>query len=165
MIRPVRTACGRRGGTPAGGRRAFTLAEVLATLLLVGIVLPVVMNGVSIALAASSHARYLAQATSLGEAKLTELVTTGDWLLAEASGDFGLEWPQYRWSCQHFTRDFSMNEIVLRVTWTERGEERTLDLATLAFDTGTVTSETGSTGTTGSTGSGGTGGSGGGARQ
>ena len=148
--------------TPARNRRGFTIAEVLATLLLVGIVLPVVMNGISIALAASSHARYLAQASSLGEAKLSELVTTGDWLLSETNGDFGLEWPQYRWTCQNFTRDFSVNEIVIRVIWAERGEERTLDLSTLAFDSGTVTSSTGSTGTSGSTGSSG---SGGGTRQ
>lgn len=154
-MEPVGGTCQRRGRARAASRSAFTLAEVLATLMLIGIVLPVVMNGVSIALAAASHARYLAQASSLGEAKLTELVTTGDWLLSETNGDFGLEWPQYRWTSQNFTRDFSMNEIVLRVIWTERGEERTLDLATLAFDSGTVTSTTGSTGTSGSSGSGG----------
>ncbi|HOW69971.1 MAG TPA: hypothetical protein PKY77_05150 [Phycisphaerae bacterium] len=160
-MRPVHHTHTRRGRLPATNRWAFTLAEVLATLMLVGIVLPVVMRGISVALAAASHARYLAQATSLGEAKLTELVTTGDWLLAQTSGDFGLEWPQYRWSCQNFTRDFSMDELVLRVTWTERGQERTLDLATLTFDTGSLASTTDETGTSGATGSSGTGGSGG----
>lgn len=143
------------------GRTAFTLAEVLATLVLVGIVLPVVMQGVSIALAASSHARYLAQAASLGEAKLTELVATGDWLVASGSGDFGIEWPQYRWSCQNFTRDFTTYELVLHVIWTERGEERSLDLATLAFDNTGVTSDTSGSGTSGSSGSSGSSGGGG----
>ena len=38
-------------------RRGFTLIEVLATLVLLGIVMPVAMRGVSLALAASSIAR------------------------------------------------------------------------------------------------------------
>jgi prepilin-type N-terminal cleavage/methylation domain-containing protein len=121
--------------SPAGlAGRGFTLPEVLATLVLIGIVLPVVMRGVSLAMAASSHARYVAQAASLAEAKLTELVTTGQWTLSGTSGDFGPEWPQYRWIDQVYGFEFGASEIVLQVFWTERGAEQSLNVATIVYE-------------------------------
>ena len=55
-------------------RRGFTLVEVLATLVLLGIILPIAMRGVSMAMAAASNARRTAEATSLAEAKLNMLL-------------------------------------------------------------------------------------------
>jgi prepilin-type N-terminal cleavage/methylation domain-containing protein len=120
----------RRGG--------FTLAEVLATMVLIGIVVPVVMQGISMALMASSHARYMAQAAALGEAKLSELVVSGQWTLAAGNGDFSPDWPQYRWTSRALARDFGANEMTLDITWTERGLEQKLSLSTIAYDTGST---------------------------
>ena len=52
----------------------FTLVEVLATLVLMGIVIPVAMHGVSIAMSAASNARKTAEAATLAETKLNELL-------------------------------------------------------------------------------------------
>lgn len=114
----------------AARRRGFTLPEVLAALVLIGIVVPVSMRGLSMALSASSHARYVTEATALGEMKLNEMVCYGEWS-SSASGDFGTDWPQYRWTCQTQLRDFGLTEIELEVTWTEAGRERSLKIATL----------------------------------
>jgi prepilin-type N-terminal cleavage/methylation domain-containing protein len=121
--------------------RAFTLAEVLATMLLVGIVLPVVMRGVSVSLLAAQHARNTALAASLAEAKLTELVTTATWSTSSSSGDFTSEWPEFRWKSETYGRSFSSYELVLTVIWTERDIEQSFSCATIVYASGT-TSET-----------------------
>lgn len=120
-------------------------------MVLIGIVVPVVMRGISIGLQAAERARNTAQAATLGEGKLIELMATRDWSLMSSGGDFSPDWPQYRWSCQTVSRDFSAVEVVLQVSWMERGVEQSLALSTMAYDdtlttTGTET-ETG-TGTT-----------------
>jgi general secretion pathway protein I len=112
----------------------FTLIEVLATLLLVGIVLPVTMRGVSLALAAASNARHVAEATSLAETKLSELTTDTLSATTAASGDFGQEHPGYTWASQRVARDYGLTEIVLRVDWIERGQSKSLTLSTLSYE-------------------------------
>jgi len=115
-------------------RRAFTLIEVMATLVLVGIVLPVAMRGISVALAASETARHMSEAATLGEARLNELVSTGEWATMGTSGDFGTDWPAYQWTCQAVARDFNVTEIVLTVTWQQRGQTRNLNLSTMVWE-------------------------------
>ena len=134
----------RRGG--------FTLIEVLATLVLLGIVMPVAMRGVSLALAASSIARRTAEATSLAEMKLNELVADGTWQTGGTGGDFADQnQPDYRWTCENASRDYGTHEVILHVTWTQRGQERTLSLATLvypdAYAAGTTSTSTATGGT------------------
>lgn len=125
---------GRQSTARQGRRRGFTLPEVLATLVLMGIVLPVVMRGISGAMAAASRAKFTAQATTLGEAKLSELIATSQWSSAAGGGDFGQDWPGFKWECQTTTRDYGATEIVLRVTWNERGADRSILLSTMAYD-------------------------------
>jgi prepilin-type N-terminal cleavage/methylation domain-containing protein len=51
-------------------REGFTLVEILATLTLAAIVLPPVVQGISLSLATSIRARQQAQAASLAQCKL-----------------------------------------------------------------------------------------------
>jgi len=51
-----------------------------------GIVLPAAMQGISMCLSASLDARQRSEAAALAEAKLTELIATGDW---QYGGSFG----------------------------------------------------------------------------
>ena len=75
---------------PAGRRgRGFTIVEVLATLMLAAIILPAAARGVLLCLATSSHARRQAQAASLAQSKLADLVAAGDLYDSEMKGDFG----------------------------------------------------------------------------
>jgi prepilin-type N-terminal cleavage/methylation domain-containing protein len=124
-------------------RRAFTLIEVLATMVMLGIVLPVAMRGVSIALATASSARHRAEAAELGSAKLDELVATGEWSATAPSGDFGTDFPGYTWTVEMASRDYGVTEIQLTVTWQERGQPRTLNLATLVSDVNTAGQQVG----------------------
>jgi len=80
-----------------------------------------------------------------------ELVATGQWLTAGAGGDFSPDWPLFRWSSQTATRDFNASEILLQVTWMERGTEQSWSVSTIVYDTGTTEgTTTGATsGTTG----------------
>lgn len=128
--------------------RAFTLVEVLATLVLLGIVVPVAMRGVSLALAAATTARRTAEAATLAESKLNELIADGSWQTSGTTGSFAPDHPEYTWTCENVSRDYNMNEVRLQVKWVQRGAERTLDVSTLVYPSA---SATGSTTTTGGT--------------
>jgi len=115
-------------------RRAFTLIEVMATLVLLGIVLPVAMRGISVALAASENARHMSEAATLGQAKLNEIVSTGEWATMSTSGDFGTDWPAYQWTCQTVPRDYNVTELVLTVNWLQRGQTRSLNVSSMVWE-------------------------------
>ncbi len=68
--------------------RGFTLIEALAAMLLVAIVLPVVMRGISMATRAGSSAKLQTQAASLAQSKLAELIATRSWKTGDTSGQF-----------------------------------------------------------------------------
>jgi general secretion pathway protein I len=118
----------------AGG---FTLIEVLATLLLLAIVLPAVMRGITLATEAGSTARWRTNAAELARSKLAELVATHQWQQGTLSGDFSPDWPAYQWqaSVQSWPGDTSagLQQIDLTVTWTERNHPEALTLTTLAY--------------------------------
>jgi prepilin-type N-terminal cleavage/methylation domain-containing protein len=135
-------------------RRAFTLPEVLATLVLVGLVLPAVMKGISLALAASDDARRRVEAVGLAENKLAELAadaTVNQSSSGGGSGEFGDEAPGYRWESSTASVETDLLELNVRVAWTARGRERHVDLSTYAYVSGAA----GGTGTSTAGGSGG----------
>ena len=115
----------------------FTLIEVLATLMLVAIVLPVVMNGLSLCLATAGHARSQTEASSLAQTKLTELLMSTDLPHAALSGDFGSDWPGYRWTAQVAGWEgTTLRQVDVTVTWKQRGKERAVTLTTLMYPLG-----------------------------
>jgi len=140
----------RRGGRGGG----FTLIEVLVALVLMGIILPVAMRGATLAMRAASTARHQAEAATLGEAKLTEMVAQGDWQSGNTQGDFSPDFPQYQWQLQSAQRDLDVTELQLTVTWKERGADRSINVSTLAYVSTGATGSGSGTGT--GTGTGGT---------
>jgi prepilin-type N-terminal cleavage/methylation domain-containing protein len=133
---------------PRRHHSAFTLPEVLATLVLLGIVVPVAMRGVSVALASAQTAKRQAEAASLAQSKLNELITDGSWQTSGSSGDFSPEHPDYRWTCENASRNYGTNEVALHVTWTQRGQERSLTLSTLVYPDAYTASTDATSGTT-----------------
>jgi prepilin-type N-terminal cleavage/methylation domain-containing protein len=129
--RAIASAHRRRGAH----RAAFTLVEVLATLALIGIVIPVSMRGVTQALQAASHAKHQAAGATLAESKLSEMVAQGDWSFGAGSGDFGTDQPGYQWTCTTANPDPNVNvtEVTVTVTWTERGQQRDVSVATFVY--------------------------------
>ena len=119
----------------------FTLIEVLVTLLLMGIVLPVAMRGISVASHAADVARHTSEASSLGEAKLNELVAEG--ISTATSGDFGTDWPAYSWTIQTTARDYGVTEVVMTVSWPDRAGQRSLNISTMISSQAQQSSTTG----------------------
>jgi type II secretory pathway pseudopilin PulG len=118
---------------PASLPRGVTLVEALAAIALIGIVLPVAMQGVSLALGAGAMARRSAEAAALAETLLNELVISGDWQLGDQEGSFEPDWPGYSWATRSYNRDFGLVEIEVDVTWLWRGQEKTVQLSTLVM--------------------------------
>jgi prepilin-type N-terminal cleavage/methylation domain-containing protein len=117
----------------AGGR-GFTFVEILATIALIAIVFPSVMSGISLCLFAGDAAKQQAQASSLAHGKLMELVAGSQWQQAAMAGDFGQQWPGYRWAAMVSNWDGStLQQLDVTVTWQPMGprKQRNLTLSTL----------------------------------
>lgn len=126
----------------------FTLPEVLAALLLAAIVLPVVLRGVSLAMFASVDARHRLEAISLAETKLAELSgSSTSTMNGSSGGDFGPDYPLFKWSATSSSMDTDLSEIRVRVSWEARGHQQWIDLSSFAYagTNGTITTTTGGT--------------------
>ena len=129
MIRPSRTL-----NRNVGCRSAFTLVEVLVSLVLVAIILPVAMKGISLITGLAGSAKQHLEAGSLAETKLAELLATGAWQDGDATGDFGQDWPVYRWTAEARDREgTTLREVEVSVQWTRRATDRSITLTTLAY--------------------------------
>ena len=127
-------------------RRAFTLVEVLAAMLLVSIALPVAMKGVSTCSNAALAARRRAEAGALAESKLSELIVTGVWQNGVLAGDCGADWPDYHWTADTQTwtptqavdngNGNTISELDVHVTWIGHHGEESVTLGTLVYASG-----------------------------
>ena len=127
-MRPDRKAKGRRR---QGG---FTFVEMLATIVLIAIILPVAMRGIGLCTRLAGQSRKRIEAASLAKTKLTELMAADEWDSGTGAGDFGADWPGYRWSTEVFNwTDAVVSQVNLTVQWQSQGLERSLTLTTLAY--------------------------------
>ena len=112
----------------------FTFAELLATVVLIGIIMPVAMQTIALCTRLAGLSRKDIEAASLARTKLTELTASGDWQSSGKAGDFGSNWPGYRWTAEvsNWT-DSVVSQIDLAVHWQSQGRERSLTLSTLAY--------------------------------
>jgi Tfp pilus assembly protein PilV len=121
-----------RGGR---GRLGFTFAEVLAAMVFLGILVPVVIEGLTLANRAATVAERKATAAQLGENRLNELLLNRLWATAPARGDFGVDWPQYRYELTRGNWPMDrMVELTVRVTFEVQGREHEVRLTTLVDD-------------------------------
>jgi prepilin-type N-terminal cleavage/methylation domain-containing protein len=113
-------------------RSGFTLAEVLVTMVLMAIVLPVALRGVSIASGMASNARRSSEAAMLAQGLLAEMVASGDPTIYPTSGDFGQAWPGYTWTTQNVDDvEYGVLRMTVIVQWTDRGQPRNLSVSTM----------------------------------
>lgn len=120
---------------PSRGRRAgFTLAEVLVSLALVGVLLPTAMAGITLAMGLGDSARHRTEAATLARSKLDELLVTDEWQSSRTEGDFGEPWPGYTWELDVAAwEESTCSEVTLTVRWENRGREYTTSLSTLTY--------------------------------
>jgi prepilin-type N-terminal cleavage/methylation domain-containing protein len=104
--------------------RGFTLIELLVTLVLIALVMPPAMRGISLSMQLGGQSRKQIEAVALARTQLTELLITGDWEKGARSGDFGTDWPGYKWSVElsNWTESSndSLRQLELTVTWPTR---------------------------------------------
>lgn len=115
---------------------AFTLAEVLAALVFMSIVIPVAVQGLRIANLAGQVGERKAVAARIAERVLNELVVTRRWQTASQNGTIFEGVQQYRWTM----RLDSWNQGVLRlmtvlVTFPVQGQDYEVRLSTLVDPT------------------------------
>ena len=134
---PPRTDAARRRT-----RRAFTLIEVLAALLLMAIVIPVAMQGMSTASRAGILGQRKAVAARIAERMLNELIVTGQMNQNTASGSVVDGDIAYPWTMQSepWTED-SMTHVTVKVTFSVQGNDYEVSASTL-FDATAATAST-----------------------
>jgi prepilin-type N-terminal cleavage/methylation domain-containing protein len=116
-------------------RKGFTLMEILATIVLVALIIPVAMKGISIATNLAAESSRKLTAMNLAQNRLAEILLDEEWLNGSQSGDFTDENSLYRW--QMGASDWTqpgLKLVEVRVYWDRRGYERNVYLATLVND-------------------------------
>jgi type II secretory pathway pseudopilin PulG len=127
----------RNSGARHNGVKAFTLAEVLAALLFMAIVMPVALQGLRISSRAGELAERKREAARVAERILTESVVTTNWSGAGLSGVVQEDYREYRWSLRNeswteATTTSAMRLLSVEVVFPLQGEEYTVALSTLA---------------------------------
>ncbi len=121
--------------------RGFTFVEVLAALTFLAILVPTLLGALSVSNRASVMAERSAIAGQLAENKLNELMVDNTWASAESRGDFGNDYPGYRWELKSGQWDIGtagsnslngMTELTLDAFFTVQGKEHSVRLTTLA---------------------------------
>jgi prepilin-type N-terminal cleavage/methylation domain-containing protein len=122
----------RRANLPRGRRRAFTLAEVLAALLLMAIVVPAAMEGMSIASRVGILGQRKATAMRVAERVLDEMIATNQLAQNSANGSQTDGDTTYPWTMQTepWPED-TMTQMTVQVTFTVQGNTYTVSASTL----------------------------------
>jgi len=122
----------RRSGRPrhCGG---FTLAEVLAALLFLAIVIPTAVEALHVAGLAGEVAARKSEAARVADRILSESIVTTNWASGLQSGTITEGILDFRWklTAQNWPQD-SMELLTAEVTYSAQGKDYSVRLSTLA---------------------------------
>ena len=116
--------------------QGFTLAEVLAALLFMAIVVPVAMEGLHIASRAGAVAQRKGEAARIAQRVLTENLVTTNWNQSVQSGSTTEGQREFCWTLRSdpWTQDPTQNvlrQLSVDVTFTAQNREYTVRMSTL----------------------------------
>ena len=113
----------RRAGTkrPTQGSSAFTLAEVLAALVFMAIVIPAAIEGLSIASRAGEVAARKNEAALIAERVLNETVVTSNWNQSAQSGTVHQGGREFTWTLGNQAWSEDPNQTGMRLLSVEVG--------------------------------------------
>ena len=133
-MRLTRTTSRRRGAS-ARARAGFTLAEVLAALLFMAIVIPVAVQAVRVAGQAGQVGERKAAAARIAERVLNEQLVTGGVQQAAQSGTVEEGTRSFDWSMrsEQWSED-AMSLITITVFYSVQGQDYDVSVSTL-YDT------------------------------
>jgi type II secretory pathway pseudopilin PulG len=120
-------------------RRAFTLAEVLAAMLFMAIVIPVAMHGVSVASRAGTLGQRKAAAMRVAERVLEETIATSADISSTTNGTVIDGDTSYPWTLKSdaWTED-TMTELTVTVSFDLQGSTFNVSASTL-YDPAAIT--------------------------
>ena len=123
---------------------AFTLAEVLAALLLLAIVIPTAVEALHVASLGGEVAVRKTAATRVADRILNENLVTTNWSNGTQSGTVTEGILDFRWklSSQAWPQNSSMQAVTAEVTYSAQGKDYTVKLSTLAQTPGTTAAGT-----------------------
>ena len=128
--------------TPRNSRcRAFTLAEVLAALLFLAIVIPAAVEAMHIASLAGVVAARKGAAARIADRILNESLVTTNWGNGTQSGTTSEGALDLRWmlTSQSWPQDSAMQVVTAEVKFTAQGKDYSVKLNTLAAQPGVTT--------------------------
>ena len=98
----------------------------------IAILFPVLVSALHVSSGVGSSAERTTVAVQLGENRLNELLLGDAWTSAESRGDFGTDWPEYRWELKKTDwQTGAMTELALDVFFKVQGREQDVRLSTL----------------------------------
>ena len=115
----------------------FTLAEVMAALVFMAILIPVALEGLSIASRAGEVAARKGDAALVAERKLNESLVTTNWNQTVQSGTLRQGFRDFRWTLRNDPWNGDPNQSVMRLLTVEvkfaaQGQDYSVHLSTLA---------------------------------
>ena len=118
----------RRGG--------FTLIEALASLMLVAVVLPFVIRGVTMSARNAAESDQRTDAVMLAQTMLEEAVLVGAWQYGDTEGSFdetyGLDATRYTWALSVADwQSTDYRELTMTVRWTRGQKEKSVAISTV----------------------------------
>lgn len=115
----------------------FTLVELLVTMVLLAVLLPVLLRAVQVPSRLLEAAAGRRTAAQLADSKLRELVVTRAWQGTETAGDWGTDHPGYHWelaTARWNSGTISLYQLQLTVTGPGRAGPQAVTLTTLVQD-------------------------------
>jgi len=137
----VPIAASRDGSrSTVNGQSAFTLAEVLASLVFMAILIPVALEALSIATRAGEVAARKGEAALVAEKIINENVVTTNWNKTVQSGTIRQGIREFRWTLHNdpWNQDISqsaMRQLTAEVTYTAQGRDYSVRMSTLVDST------------------------------
>ena len=118
-------------------RAAFTLAEVMAALMVLAIVIPVAVEALHMASLAGEVAARKSAAARVADRVLSESLVTTNWSNGQQSGTVTEGVINYHWrlTSQTWPAD-QMESVTAEVTYSAQGKEYSVSLSTLAAAAG-----------------------------
>jgi type II secretory pathway pseudopilin PulG len=121
---------------PADRRAGFTLAEVLAALLFMAIVIPVAVEGVRVASLAGQVGERKAAAARIAGRVLNEITATGQWKDAGSGGTLVDGPHEYHWRASNAAwTESGIQTVTVEVAFTVQGQPYDVSLSTLVDNT------------------------------
>jgi general secretion pathway protein I len=132
MMREAGTIWGRH--VPGSRRRGFTLMEVLAAIMILAIVVPSLMKAYTICGSIAALSRQRAEALSIAQSSLDEIVATQEWMSTTPSGEEKPGPTTYSWETSLTSwEETNTQMLTITVHWLSTGQPQEIKLETIVY--------------------------------